>query len=188
MISEDDQMLLSAYLDNELSGEDGRSLKERLLQEPELRRELDSLKGGDEVLLAYSSRIDGKPMPSQLEELFSEQHRSAQFSYLAAAASIIVMVGGFLLLQSRTGENELMEQLASGERADTLEGYIEVVARFRHQDGFYCREVMTHNVHAVLCAKTTSKWLTAISIPRTDSPDDTYQPAGVGALDLSMSS
>lgn len=180
MISEEDLTLLSAYQDGELADEDLSRLRERLLKEPELRRELDAIRDADEMLAGFARQIDQVPVPERISALVrANPAQSAVKLFGAAAAVFVLTVGSFLMSPDTSIDYAMLDELESGERL-LLEGdYIEVIATFRQLDGRYCREFMTSTSHRIAC-RTGAEWRTMVEVSRQELPAGSYQPAGAG--------
>ena len=69
---DNDDILLSAYLDNELPADEVRALESRLLNEPGLQRRLETLRGSDAVARELFAAVDEEPMPAAVLDLLAE--------------------------------------------------------------------------------------------------------------------
>ena len=181
MISDEDLTLLSAFEDGELEGEQLSKFRHRLLQEPELRRELDAIRSTDERLRDYASWIDATPVPEQIAGLvrFPPGRSAAKLFAAAAAAAVFVLtIGTYLIIPNELDiDYSLLTFMESGQRIDFGEDYLEVVASFQQLDGRYCRELITCDSHKIVCL-TSKSWQSMIEVSRLDTPADAYQPAG----------
>ena len=179
MISGEDLTLLSAFEDGELEGEQLSEFRHRLLQEPELRRELDAIRSTDERLRDYASWIDATPVPEQIAGLVRfPPGRSAAKLFAAAAAVFVLTIGTYLIIPKELDiDYSLLTFMESGQRIDFGEDYLEVVASFQQLDGSYCRELITRDSHQIVCL-TGESWQSMIEVSRLDTPADAYQPAG----------
>ena len=179
MISGEDLTLLSAFEDGELEGEQLSKFRHRLLQEPELRRELDAIRSTDERLRDYASWIDATPVPEQIAGLVRfSPGRSAVKLFAAAAAVFVLTIGTYLIIPNELDiDYSLLTFMESGQRIDFGEDYLEVVASFQQPDGRYCRELITRDSHQIVCL-TGESWQSMIEVSRLDPPADAYQPAG----------
>ena len=179
MISDEDLTLLSAYQDGELEGETLSHLRERLLQEPELRRELDSIQEADELLTGFAAGIDEVAVPANISALVRPGTARSAVSLFAVAATVFaVTIGTFLVTPDESIDYALLDRLGSGQREAMGEDHLEVIATFRQLDGRYCREFMTNRTHQIAC-RTGTAWRTMIEVSRHEIPADAYQPAGV---------
>ena len=113
-MKQDDNLLLSAYLDGELDAAAREQFEQRLEREPELRCQLDQLRATDTALQQTFSDIAREPLPDKLEQLLQAESpalsgsdannvapiRSWRQSWLswptALAASITLAVGIFI--------------------------------------------------------------------------------------------
>ena len=179
MISGEDLTLLSAFEDGELEGEQLSEFRHRLLQEPELRRELDAIRATDERLRDYASWIDATPVPEQIAGLVRFPPGSSAAKLFAAAAAVFVLtIGTYLIIPNESDiDYSLLAFMESGQRIDFGEDYLEVVASFQQLDGRYCRELITRDSHQIVCL-TGESWQSMIEVSRLDPPADAYQPAG----------
>ena len=188
MISKEDLTLLSAYADEELDGKRRSELQQRLLREPEIRKELEAIRAIDEHLRNYAGAIDSAPLPETIRSLVRVSPGSLALKLLAAAASVFVLtIGAYLLiLQPSRSHYSQLAILESGQRLEFDTGtYLEILASFRRHDGHYCREFVTKARHEVACL-TDVGWQSVISLRRQEMPDGTYRPAGadLAAIDF----
>ncbi len=178
MISGEDLTLLSAFEDGELEGEQLSEFRHRLLQEPELRRELDAIRSTDERLRDYASWIDATPVPEQIAGLVRFPLGRSSAKLFAAAAVFVLTIGTYLIIPNELDiDYSLLTFMESGQRIDFGEDYLEVVASFQQLDGRYCRELITRDSHQIVCLMGES-WQSMIEVSRLDPPADAYQPAG----------
>jgi hypothetical protein len=194
MIDNEDVVLLSAFLDSELEGQTANALRERLIRDPALRRELEALKQGDAMLKDFASQIDSRPVSTQMQAAIKP--RNTRNRVLATAASVLLLVAaGVLFVPSQTTEVAALESLGlieSGERIATATGYLEVVASFHHRDGRICREFATADKQGIACLPRTGSaeslgqdsggWQEILFVPLNGHVEGSYQPAGVGEL------
>lgn len=185
MITEDDMILLSAYVDNELEGADLTAFKERLLKEPALRQELDAITENDEMLKTFAGRIDDRAVPRDVQlRIRPGSGRSAIRLFAVAASVFVLTIGSYLLAPSPGADLALLDDLVSGERRTAGEDYLEVIATFRRHDGGYCREIVTRESRQIACLEGT--WQTVLEVSRQELPSDSFQPASerdVSAVD-----
>ena len=185
MISDEDMILLSTFEDGELEGEQLLELRQRLLREPELRRELDAIRSTDERLRDYVRWIDATPVPERIAQLVRvSPGKSVTKLFAAVAAVFVIIIGTYLTI---TGEADidysLVTVMESGQRLDFGDNYLEVVASFRQMDGQYCREVITRDNHEIVCF-VDGYWRSMLEVSRLDTPLDVYQPAGGDAASV----
>ena len=88
MLSEQDNELISALLDGELSTEQSTELKARLLREPELNELYQAQKQLDEQLKAAFSDTGNEPMPDALADLLAPDPADSQATQVAAPATL----------------------------------------------------------------------------------------------------
>ncbi len=188
MISKEDLTLLSAYADDELDGKQRSDLQQRLLREPEIRKELEAIRTIDEHLRNYAGVIDSAPLPETIHSLVRGSPGPSALKLLATAASVFVLtIGAYLLMPQKS--QSVYAQLAileSGQRLEFDTGnYLEVLTTFRRHDGQYCREFVTEARHEVACL-TDVGWQSVISLRRQEIPDSAYRLAGadLAAIDL----
>ena len=67
-----DDIALCAYIDGELPDDETRTLKARLLKEPDLARRLETLRGADSEVLQLYEAIDKRPMPKAVLEMLGQ--------------------------------------------------------------------------------------------------------------------
>ncbi len=184
MTSDGDLMLLSAFVDGELDGDDLTRFRERLLKEPELRRELDAIRAADDLMKSYAGQIDEKPVPKEIQTLVRVgSGRSAIKLSAIAAAVFLVAVGSFFMVPQSPIDYAAVDNLVSGQRLDTGDDYIEVIASFRQHDGGICRELVTTAVHQIVC-RQDGRWRTEVEVSRQEMPSNSYQPAGAGDISV----
>ena len=185
MISDEDQILLSCFEDGELSGEQLSEFRQRLLREPELRGELDGIRVIDARLREYARRIDRIPVPEKISRLVRVPPGKSAAKLFSAAALVFVVTIGVYLISPKASDRDysLLATLPSGQRVDIGENYLEVITTFQRVDGIYCRELITRDVHEIVCLADGS-WQPVIEISRLDMPQDVYQPAGGYAVPI----
>lgn len=183
MISDEDLMLLSAYMDGELDATRMNELRERLREEPELRRELEEMQTTDELVKSYSSRIDTRAVPGSVTSLLQNRQDISRFRPYALAASILLLAGGLIAAFVNRPEPALivLDRIESGQRVETNEGNLEVIATFRHHNGSVCREYQMNGERSIAC-HAGEGWEIVLSVPSMDTPQEIYQPAGSGDL------
>lgn len=179
MISEEDLLLLSAFEDGELEGQQLLSLRRRLLREPELRRELDAIRSTDRKLRDYASGMDSTPVPASISRLVRAPVSKSAVKLFAAAAAMFVMTIGtyFVIPTEKDTDYDILATIESGQTIDLGDSYIEVLASFQHIDGRYCREMINNESHWIVCL-TDGSWTSVINATRLDLPEGVYQPAG----------
>ena len=170
--------MLSVFEDGELEGQQLLSLRRRLLQEPDLRRELDAIRSTDTQLRDYAKRIDGSPVPERISRLVRPPLAKSAIKLFAAAAIVFVMtIGTYLVIPNEKGIDYVqLASIESGQTLDLVDNYVEVIASFQHFDGRYCRELMTSDSHNIVCLSDRI-WSLVIEVPRLDVPLGVYQPA-----------
>lgn len=176
MTTEQDLILLSAYLDNELEGEQLTDLRERLLKEPALRRELDALKGADALLKDFSASIDGRPLPREVHGMVAGGARNSAAKLFAVAAAVFVVTMSTFILTPKQDDLAFLNALASGEVRQTEAGNVEVIATFKQHDGRYCREYVMPGQHAVACMNNGS-WQNVMTAEVQVMPEGSFVPA-----------
>lgn len=199
-LAEKDIELLSAYLDGELDAAQTKALKERMLAEPHLRRELEAMQSADEMLSAFAGQIDDRPLPEALDRIIGESEgtqgghvQQQAYGFFAAAAAVFLLVGGFFITQEQPEDFAWLDDLPSGKRLETENGYVEVIATFRQVDGSICREVISPTNQAVLCRSESevregADWQIMLDVARSDVPAGSFQPAGANqAIDAYVS-
>ena len=176
MTTEQDLTLLSAYLDNELEGEQLTALRERLLQEPALRRELDALKGTDSLLNDFAASIDGRPLPQAVHGMVAGSGRSSAAKLFAVAAAVFVVTMSTFIMMPKQDDLAFLNAMASGEIRQTEIGSVQVIATFRQHDGKYCREYVVPGQHAVACL-ASGGWQNLVTAEVQVMPEGAFIPA-----------
>ncbi len=107
-----DDIALSAYIDGELPDDEVRTLKARLLKEPDLARRLETLRGADSEVLQLYDAIDKRPMPKAVLEMLGQDTTDSQdsnviafpkrglqqfFQLPVAIAASVALLAGFLV-------------------------------------------------------------------------------------------
>lgn len=184
-MNEQDLETLSAYLDGELSAAEQTAVKERLLSDPAFRRGLDELRTGDDLLLAYASRIDRRPMPETLtpdvlRQSGDSSDQSGAGRWAALAAALVMAVGLVSLLN--TGRDTLTLDTAMSGQPFVLDGeQVQVVASFRTYDQGICRELEGESLRAISCHQG-GEWQTVLEVDHSPLPEGVYQPAGTDGI------
>jgi len=167
MISDEDLILISRSIDNELTAEESTELKKRLLSEPELREVYDSLSADQATIDDMTSKIAETPMPDAIAgQLNSNDGTDSSFQWQMIAASFLIAVLGTVLYMNEPAQPSLAEVLddqASGLKVDYQQGSITVIATFE-TDRAWCREYVTQSARAVACREQDS-WRTIVSEP-----------------------
>lgn len=140
-----DDELLSAFIDGELSTDDAAALAERLAREPGLAQRLEAMRSGDEAVRALYAQLDQAPLPDGVMRLLDtaggevEESRVVPFPLRAmrrlanqpfAIAAGVAVVAGFLAvlqLQNRMPTSPV-EALVAGQ----LEAGSEVYEFLEH--------------------------------------------------------
>jgi hypothetical protein len=198
---EQDDELLSRFIDDELDREESRALRERLIADPGLRARLDRMRkvndrvkaafdfpGADSVPPAIEARVRGNPAAAR--------HRRPWA--MAVAASLVAAAGLLLAPQWREQAQQpdgvpaadarlagVLESAASrGEGWDELEDgrRIRPVLSFSNRGGEWCREYLLaqgrESFRGVAC-RQDGEWrteiLAAAEVPATGGD---YHPAG----------
>lgn len=200
-MTEQDDQLLSRFIDGELDREETRALRERLLADRALRAELERMRavddgvkaafdfpGAERVPAAVAARVRGKGAASR------PLHRWG----MAIAASLVAAAGLLLAPQWREATErpdgrpasdallaQVLETRASrGEGWDTLQDgrRIRPVLSFSSNDGNWCREYLLlqqrDSFRGVACRGIDGQWRTEVlaAIEWSGSGDD-YRPA-----------
>ncbi|MEK9820652.1 MAG: hypothetical protein VW840_00665 [Gammaproteobacteria bacterium] len=176
MTTEQDLTLLSAYLDNELEGEQLTALRERLLQEPALRRELDALKGTDSLLHDFAARIDGRPLPQAVHGMVAGSARSSAAKLFGVAAAVFVVTMSTFIMMPKQDDLAFLNAMASGEIRHTEIGSVQVIATFKQHDGKHCREYVVPGQHAVACL-ASGRWQNIVTAEVQVMPEGAFIPA-----------
>ena len=174
---------LSAFLDGELPQKEMKQVRTRLLVDKDYRARHDAMKADGNLLLAFSAQIDSKPLPESLRVMVAPALPPRRaYGFFAAAAVVLMLVGGFSLTQNPSPEYAWLDQLRSGNTLTLPEGSVEVIASFRHRDGNLCREAATDSKRAVFC-RIDGNWQLMIEADRAGSPAGMYVPAGENGVD-----
>ena len=107
-----DDIALCAYIDGELPDDEARTLKARLLKEPDLARRLETLRGADNGVLQLYAAIDKRPMPKAVLDMLGQSGPETQgsnviafpkrgvqqfFQLPVAIAASVALLAGFLV-------------------------------------------------------------------------------------------
>lgn len=170
MLSEQDSELISKSLDGQLSAQQDKAFKQRLLQEPLLNQQYQQLKANDEKLKAAFASMDEKPLPAELDELLkAESPAKFNVRYLAVAASLLAVSFISYYGFEQTPNSNMHPALASA--LDTtpsmtpsnLDDDTQFIVNqtFLHRDGRLCREFLKQDkkskTRGVACKKK-NKW------------------------------
>lgn len=127
-----DDELLSAFIDGELSTDDAAALADRLTREPALLQRLEAMRAGDDAVRAVYARLDQASLPDGVMQLLDTTGRDAEESRVVpfpvrtmrrlanqpfAIAAGVALVAGFLAilqLQERTPTGAV-EALVAGQ-------------------------------------------------------------------------
>lgn len=107
----DDDTLLSAWLDGELTDDEADRITERLAREPALMRRLEAMKSADDATRQAFERLDEQPMPAAVLEMLGAGASQPSAKVLAfpgrmarsfaqlpvALAASVALVAGFLV-------------------------------------------------------------------------------------------
>ncbi len=194
MISDDDAIAISRLIDGDLDDQEAAQLKERLLQDPDLRAVYDVLKTDNDDLQALASQIENEPLPQQtidtlekhaLEKQALEidaQEPTRTWLMPAIAASVAVFIVGaitFLPTQSTMTLADALNNAASGTTVETNDGDVELIVTFNTADG-WCREYVAEGRRAVAC-RAGSDWQTVVSERAIERKEDEYSTAGAAS-------
>ncbi|SFD57646.1 anti-sigma factor family protein [Pseudoalteromonas denitrificans] len=170
MLPEQDHLLISAFLDGELSLEESACFKQRLLKEPALNQQYQVLKSLDQNLKSAFSEIESDPIPEALSNLLeNEKPKTEVWQFMAMAASLVVVsLISFLGYQFSLQEhisvalNQALETRPSMEVAQlNEESQFIALQSFRHTNGNICREYVikaqSMQEHSVAC-KIQKSW------------------------------
>lgn len=179
MISDEDALLISRLLDDDLSADEAIDIKQRLLQEPELREVYNALQSDHALLGEMIRKVDEEPPPESLTALLEgqPQPRAGAFIRVGIAAAILLAVFGTTVLLNQPGKPTLVDilnDMPSGQRTQSDDGTIEVIATFRTETSI-CREFQTETSRGVAC-RTSGTWETVITEPHS-APNRDFTPA-----------
>ncbi len=196
-MTENDQNLLSQYLDGELDSSAALQLKQRLLAEPELNAELQTLKAVNQALQ------DAYPLPKEdqrqrdLAALLAPaagnvvEMKPQRRWYFAAAASVAAAVGLVMVsgtqgpatqpqslmsayLEATPSRAEGWDALADGREARAL-------LSFRSNEGNWCREYLlrdgSDHTRGVACRDAEGWVITASGAADALGSAAQYRPA-----------
>lgn len=173
-MSPDDQDILSAYIDNELSANDRVTIQKRLLSEPELNKHYQQL------LVLQSHIKDAYPTPDEenypegLASLLSVDKKQARGKKalwllpIAASVAAIFVMSNQLLNESKlfpSSWDKIAQNLDAVQDMDITavdeKLSLVVLQSFTHTDGRLCKEYQSkdnsHITHAVAC-KQANGW------------------------------
>ncbi|NQZ06232.1 MAG: hypothetical protein HRT35_03635 [Algicola sp.] len=179
MLSEQDHQLISASLDGELEPEQDLAFKRRLLQDPELNKQYQTLKALDQNLKNTFGDIANAPVPQQLAALLvndkkveDDQQQTAKNShwrFLALAASVgAIGLLSFFGFQNSTNDTMSLALTKALNTQPSMEmkqldqnSQFIALQSFRHNDGRVCREYLVNDTdtqsHLVACI-TNQHW------------------------------
>lgn len=214
MTNDRDLELISAYIDGELGSSESMALKERLLAEPDLRAEYETLKGNDGLVRGFAARTLERPQahypeldvrepyvrdvreasrrkPARRQTGLGKTGANRIALALAASLATVMVVASFMRDGAlRDGPHELnaaLDATLSGERYETEGGFIEPQMTFKNGNGQFCREYVTEAARAVACKAEGEKgdWAVLLSVSGQPPADpDSYQPASNGTRTL----
>lgn len=199
-MTEQDDLLLSQFLDGELTADEALTLRERLLAEPALRGRFESIKAANQRVQNALQGTAAGSVPVRARRMLDDgitdrAHltvvRRAGWG-LAIAASLLAASG--LLLhpqwnqQAREPEAHIAQALehspSRGEGWEALPGddRLRPILTFRNTAGQWCREYLLQGEgggwHGVACREDAGWRTRAISEADIPGPATDYRPAG----------
>lgn len=110
-LEQQDDSLLSAYLDGELAAEQADQLTERLAREPQLMQRLEAMRSADDATRAVFATIDDQPMPANVLEMLGAAKKKPGATIIpfpqrvlqnfaqmpVAIAASVALIAGFLV-------------------------------------------------------------------------------------------
>ncbi len=123
-----DDIALCAYIDGELPESEASELQARLLQEPELARRLELLRGSDSDAQRLYAEIDERPMPQAVLDLLQQKPAAArednviafpargvrQFLQMPVAiAASVALLAGFLVADMFRATDDASPEVSS---------------------------------------------------------------------------
>ena len=206
MNKQEDTLLLSRYLDGELSTAEQVRLKKRLLAEIDLAEEYRRLKAVNDLLVKSFARNDAKIVPPKIAAMMgpfqlttSSRNNNSMWQFASAAA--VVAAVGLLIIRgwnvSPVGHpvifdqdqliSEALEQTpSSASKWVVLEDRrkLRPILSFSHENGGWCREyelaTAKANWKGIACRSDDTPWITqAIGDHEAIRPVvNKYRPAG----------
>ena len=210
-MTEQDNELLSQYLDGELAAPAAQSLRQRLMAEPQLRSALERLRAVDNRVKNAFEAPALEAVPQHVVNMVQNaatrpersSHKRAGWG-LAIAASLLAATGLLMNPESRqqsvdymttvAAQDSLLSQLlehsaSRGEGWDTLDDGRQVrpLLSFASMDGSWCREYLMSNEgttwRGVAC-RADNAWTTQVLSPEQASgSSNEYRPAGAASAD-----
>ncbi len=207
MNKQEDTLLLSRYLDGELSTAEQVLVKKRLLSEIDLAEEYKRLKAVNDLLVKSFASSNAKTVPPKIAAMMgpfqlTTSNRNENSIWQFASAAAIVAAVGLLIIRgwnvSPTGHpvifeqdrliSEALEQTpSSASKWVVLEDsrQLRPILTFRHENGGWCREyelaTAKANWKGIACRSGEAYWITqAIGDHEAIKPVvNKYRPAGV---------
>ena len=210
-MTEQDNELLSQYLDGELAAPAAQSLRQRLIAEPQLRRALERLRAVDNRVKNAFEAPALEAVPQHVVNMVQNaatrpersSHHRAGWGF-AIAASLLAATG--LLMnpdsQQQSGDymaatatqdsllSQILEHSASrGEGWDTLDDGRQVrpLLSFASTNGSWCREYLVSDDGATwrgVACRAGNAWTTQVlSAEQASGSSNEYRPAGATSAD-----
>jgi hypothetical protein len=199
-MTDQDYELLSQYLDGELDSGEAHALKQRLLAEPALRGEFESMKRADLRLRTALQSDTASRIPQRVQAMLADdaagsRDRRAGWGF-ALAASVLVASGVLVtawdggseprgaqlaaVLENAPSRGEGWDRLDSGER-------VRAVLSFRGADGNWCREYLAAGENGAergVACRIEGNWEVMVSTTVALSAGSAdYRPAGAADAD-----
>ena len=184
MTEDEDVILISRLLDDELTTAEATQLKKRLLKEPDLRELYDAMAQDQVVLAELIAKIDQEPVPDRLSTNLESTDLGAYRPWAASVAAVLVTAVATLYVfnhQSGPSLANLLEHMPTGESASFQEGRLSIVATFRSESA-WCREYVTNIERGVACREGDS-WATVVRQAVKKAPgENIFNAAGGQSL------
>lgn len=202
-MSERDLEQISQFIDGEMTEQDARAFRERLLAEPALRNEFDRVKAVNTRVGKAFSGAQYEAVPQHITAAVAGARTTAPshgraFSWTQGAVAASVLAAAVLMVSPQFDENAQGEaSLASvletaPSRAvgwDVLSDGTEVrpLLSFRSTDGAYCREYLAvsgQDAQRGVACRRDSAWTVEITAPEVlPEASAQYRPANSHDVD-----
>lgn len=200
-VEQHDFDLLSQYVDGELSQQEALQVKQRLLSEPELNKQLRELQALQANVRSVIPVFENEPMSEKLSSLLAhdsdeskknESNEKGQylaansgwkFNFSLAASIMLVAVMGIFVFnssdQSQTGlrfQDSLFSSLQSNQSWSSDDGLeLMIVQSYLDESDTLCREYFArdseHSEHGISCFDNGSWNKQAFELKFNQSPD-----------------
>lgn len=201
-----DTEMISAFLDDELSEEERRDVKERLVKDEAFAKCFAEFNAGDQALKQTFSVIDDTPIPDSILSLLRESEKKVpvntnnvlsfkrwqQAKWLPIAASFLIIVLALPVLLTMNQPSGLtvasvLDTQVSGQIIEiSASTEVELLMSFNDNQGNFCREYVfsqSAQTEQRIACKVDGVWQTQISDSVVGVSGNNYQAASAGGSD-----